>query len=91
MLIDMGSSRERYPARAIVDALKGRTVVDASCDGEGMDDVRLLLDDGTTLAIGSELDTSPQAVATAQRLGRPPWPRLLAQIGGRELWPFDHD
>jgi hypothetical protein len=60
MLIDMGSSRERYPARAIVDALKGRTVVDASCDGEGMDDVRLLLDDGTTLAIGSNSIPRPK-------------------------------
>lgn len=84
----VGSSPERYPAKAIVEKLKGRTVVDASCDGEGMDDVRLLLDDGTTIAIDSELDSSPDSLAMAEWLGRPPWPRLLVQIGGRELWPF---
>jgi len=79
---------ERYPARAIVEALKRRTVVDTSCDGEGMDDVRLLLNNGTTVTIDSELDTSPNAVAMADWLGRPPWPRLVVRIGGRELWPF---
>jgi hypothetical protein len=62
--------------------------VGASCDGEGMDDVRLLLDDGTTIAIDSELDTSSDSLAVAEWLGRPPWPRLLIKIGGRELWPF---
>lgn len=82
------SSPERYPAKALVDTLKGRTVVDASCDGEGMDDVRLLLDDGTTVAIDSELNTSPYSLAMAEWLGRPPWPRLVVQIGGQELWPF---
>ncbi len=65
--------------------------MDASCDGEGADDVRLLLDDGTTLAIDSELETSPDATAMAEWLGRPPWPRLRVQIGGRELWPFTDD
>lgn len=65
MLIGMGSSCERYAARAIVEALKGHTVVDASCDGEGMDDVRPLLDNGTTVTIDSELDTSPSAVTMA--------------------------
>jgi hypothetical protein len=62
--------------------------VDASCDSEGMDDVRLLLDDGTTVTIDSDLDTSPNAFAMAEFLGRPPWARLLVQVGGRELWPF---
>ncbi|MGH2745353.1 MAG: hypothetical protein ACRDN8_23260 [Thermoleophilaceae bacterium] len=42
---------ERWPADALVRALRGRTVVEASCDGEGVDDVRLLLDDGTVVAI----------------------------------------
>jgi hypothetical protein len=63
---------ERYPARALVDVLRGRTVVDGSCDGEGMDDVRLLLDDGTTIAIDTELDTSPYGVSMAESLDRPP-------------------
>jgi hypothetical protein len=53
-----------------------------------MDDVRLLLDDGTTVTIDSDLDTSPNAFAMAEFLGRPPWARLLVQVGGRELWPF---
>lgn len=80
---------ERYPAQALVEALKGHTVIDARCDGEGVDDVRLLLDDGTTIMIDAELHTSPASIAMAQALGRPPWPRLSLHIGGRELWPFE--
>lgn len=80
-------AKERYPAAALVQALKGRTVVDASCDGEGIDDVRLRLDDGTTLLIDTELDDDPQALELAEQLGRPPWPRLLVRRGGDELWP----
>jgi hypothetical protein len=53
-----------------------------------MDDVRLLLENGTTIAIDSELDTSAESLAMAKSLGRPPWPCLVVQIGGRELWPF---
>lgn len=84
----MSPSGERYPAKALVDVLVGRTVVDASCDGEGMDDVRLLLDDGSAVLIHVKLDTAPESLAIAERLGRPPWPRLLVCVGGRELWPF---
>jgi len=80
---------ERYPAQALIEALKGRTVVDASCDGEGVDDVRLLLDDGTAIVIDAELDTSPSSIAMAQALCGPPRPRLSVQIGARELWPFE--
>jgi hypothetical protein len=80
---------ERYPAHALVEALKGRTVVNASCDAQGVDDVRLLLDDGTAIMIDSELDMSPDSVAMAEALGRPPWPRLSVRIGGRELWPLE--
>lgn len=80
---------ERYPARALVEALRGRTVVDASCDGEGVDDVRLLLDDGTAIMIDPELDMSPYSIAMAQALCRPPWPHLSVRIGGREIWPFE--
>jgi hypothetical protein len=41
----------RYPAAALVETLRGRTVVDAYCDAEGHDDVHLVLDDGTKLWI----------------------------------------
>ena len=67
--------------------LSSRTVVDASCDGEGMDDVRLLLDDDTTIVIDTELDTRPYGISMAESLDRPPWPQLTVRIGGRELWP----
>jgi hypothetical protein len=53
-----------------------------------MDDVRLLLDDDTTIAIDTELDTSAYGLSMAESLGRPPWPRLTVRIGGRELWLF---
>jgi len=62
-------------------------VIDASCDAQGVDDVRLKLDDGTTILIDTQLDEDPQALALAERLGRPPWPRLLVKLGGNELWP----
>lgn len=77
----------RYPAEALVEAVRGRTLVDGSCDGQGVDDVRLLLGDGTTIAIDTELDSGPCGVSMAQSLGRPPWPRLTVRSGGRELWP----
>jgi hypothetical protein len=85
------SRQERHPAAALVAALAGRTVIDATCDGEGVDDVRLLLDDGTAILIDAELDSDPESMALADELGRPPWPRLRVFIGGRELWPFDQD
>ncbi len=69
----------------LVDALKGRTIVDASCDAQGNDDGRLRLDDGTTILVDVELDVDFQPLALA--LGRRPWPRLAIRIGGDELWP----
>jgi hypothetical protein len=72
-----------------VPALVGRTVIGATCDGEGVDDVRLLLEDGTAVLIDAELDRGPESVALAEELGRPPWPRLRVLIGSRELWPFN--
>jgi hypothetical protein len=51
--------------------LVGRTVVDATCDGEGADDVRLLLNDGTTIRIDAELDDDPESLALPDQLGRP--------------------
>jgi hypothetical protein len=77
--------REKHPARALVEALMGRTIVDASCDGEGVDDVRLRLDNGVVILIDSELDED--SAPLAEMLGRPPWPRLVVLIGGDELWP----
>jgi hypothetical protein len=57
----------------LVDALKGHTVVDASCDAEGIDDVRLLLDDGTTILVDVELDADSQPlVLPSQTCGRNP-------------------
>jgi len=80
---------ERHPASALVEALRARTVVDASCDAEGVDDVRLRLDDGTVILIDSELDRG--SVPLAETLGRPPWSRLVVRIGGGELWPHTPD
>jgi hypothetical protein len=82
---------ERHPAAALAATLVGHTVVDATGDGEGVGDARLLLDDGTTILVDAELDSDPDSMALAEELGRPPWPRLLVLIGGRELWPFDQD
>jgi hypothetical protein len=87
----MAEPGERYPAAALVAALKGRTIVDASCDAQGVDDVRLLLDDGIAIIIDSERDMSPNGVAMAESLGVPPWSRLRVVIRGLELWPFGHD
>jgi hypothetical protein len=77
--------RQKHPAHALVEALKGRTVVDASCDAEGVDAVRLRLDDGTVILIDSELDRD--SAPLAKTLDRPPWPRLVVRIGGDDLWP----
>lgn len=52
-----------------------------------MDDVRLLLDDDTTIVIDTELDTRPYGISMAESLDRPPWPQLTVRMGGRELWP----
>src|SRR5918999_2152689 len=69
-LVQRAPSRERYPADALVKALIGRTISDATCDGEGMDDVRLLLDDGTAIPIHCELDADPESLTLAESLGR---------------------
>ena len=82
---------EGHPATALVAALVGRAVVAAACDGEGVDDVRLLLDDGTAILLDAELDTDPESMALADQLGRAPWPHLRILIGGRELWPLEQD
>lgn len=66
-------------------------MIEASCDGEGVDDVRLLLDDGTAVLIDVGLDGDPEAMSLDEGFGRPPWPRLRVCIGGREVWPFDQD
>ncbi|MGN6869606.1 MAG: hypothetical protein ACTHMY_14530 [Solirubrobacteraceae bacterium] len=71
-------------------ALVGCTVIDATCDCEGVDDVRFLLDHGTAVLIGAELCSDPESLVLAEQLGRPPWRRLRV-LGGRELWPFDKD
>jgi len=75
---------ERHPARALVDALKGRTVIDASCDAEGNADLRLFLDDGTMILIDVEPDVDSEPLALA--LGRRPSPRLAVRIGAGKLW-----
>jgi len=64
-------------------------VVDATCDGECVEDVRLLIDDGTTIVIDAELDNDPESLALAEQIGRPGWPRLRVPVGGRELWRFE--
>jgi len=71
---------ERWPAAALVRALRGRTVIDAFCDGQGMDDVRLRLDDGTVVA----LDATVEEIVEPLELG--PRGRLTVSIGGIELW-----
>ncbi len=67
-----------------MDALKGRTVIDASCDAEGNADLRLLLDDGTMILIDVEPDVDSEPLALA--LGRRPSPRLAVRIGAGKLW-----
>jgi len=74
---------EHHPARALVDALKGRTIIDASCDAEGNDDLRLFLDDETMILIDVEPDVDSEPLALA--LGRRPSPRLVVRIGAGKL------
>ncbi len=71
---------ERWPADALVRALRGRTVTDASCDGEGMDDVRLRLDDGTVVTVDATV------VDTSGPLELGPRGRLVVRIGSLDLW-----
>lgn len=74
---------ERWPADALVRALRGRTVIDASCDAQGNSDVRLVLDDGTVIALDA---ITVHETAGPLDLGLRG--RLTVTIGGRELWPF---
>lgn len=53
-------------------ALVGHTVIDATCDGEGLDDVRLVLDDGTAVLIDAEFDRDLESPVFAEQLGRAP-------------------
>jgi hypothetical protein len=89
-LLSIGA-RISSPAATLAAALVGRTVIDATCGGEGVDDARLLLDDGTAVMIDAELDDDTESLALAEQLGYPPWPRLRVLVAGRELWPFDQD
>jgi hypothetical protein len=52
-------SWQRVTGRRYAEA--GRTVLDATCDAEGNDDIRLLLDDGTTILVDAELDARQPA------------------------------
>ena len=70
-----------------MDALKGRTVIDASCDAEGNADLRLFLDDGTMILIDVEPDVDSEPLALA--LGRRPSPRLAVRVGAGKLWVDD--
>lgn len=64
----MSIASARFPAAALVEALRGRTVVDAHCDGEGHDDVHLVLDDGTRVWV--DVDVDPNVVVEARGGGR---------------------
>lgn len=65
---DVSIETARFPAAALVEALRGRTVADAYCDGEGHDDVHLVLDDGTKLWI--DVDTDRNVVVEGSGGGR---------------------
>ncbi len=70
----------------VVRALRGRTVVDASCDGQGIDDVRLSLDDGTAIALDA---TTVHETVGPVDLGLRG--RLTVSVGGPELSPAADD
>jgi hypothetical protein len=75
----------RFPAAALVEARRGRTVVNAYCDAEGRDDVHLVLDDGTRVWVDVEVD--PNVVfegGGGGRLGLGPRGRLVVAVERRE-------
>jgi hypothetical protein len=75
----------RFPAAALVEALRGRMVVDAFCDAEGHDDVQLVLDDGTRVWVDVEVD--PNVVIEGGGGGRlelGPRGRLVVAVERRE-------
>ena len=78
---------ERWPADALVRALRGRTVIDAVCDGEGTDDVRLLLDDDRGGYDDTVVAIDAIAVEITEPLALGPRGKLTVAIGGLELWP----
>jgi hypothetical protein len=80
----MSSGTERFPAAALVEALRGRMVVDAYCDGEGHDDVHLVLDDGTAVWVDVDVDTSVVVEGRdGVRLELGPRGRLVVALGRR--------
>lgn len=70
----------RRPARALADALRGRTVSAPTGGGEGFADLPLLLDDGTVCVIlGAAVSDArrgrPPAAAAARRAQGGTWAR----------------
>jgi len=82
------SVSERWPAHALVEALKGHSVIDASCDGEGVDDVRLRLENGVVIRIDARVTFSDDELLIEAGLAGP-YARLDVTIGDHELWPHD--
>jgi hypothetical protein len=82
------ATAERWPAAALVEALRGHTVIDASCDAEGVDDVRLRLEDGTVIRIDARV-TYSDAVELIEFGLAGPWAQLEVAIGGANLWSHD--
>jgi hypothetical protein len=75
----------RFPAAALVEALRGRTVVNAYCDAEGHDDVHFVLDDGTRVWV--DVDVDPNVVVEGRGGGRlelGPRGRLVVAVERRE-------
>jgi hypothetical protein len=80
----MDTPAARYPAAALVQALRGRTVIDAYCDAEGHDDVHLALDNGTRVWI--DVDVEPNVVIEGPdgaRLELGPRGRLVVAVQER--------
>jgi hypothetical protein len=81
------SAAERWPAHALAEALKGHTVIDASCDGEGVDDVRLRLENGVIIRIDAKIIRVEDDLLAA--VGLTEQAQLDVTIGDHELWPYD--
>jgi len=76
----MSDRYARWPAAALVEALRGRTVVDAYCDGQGVDDVHLRLDDGTQIWLDADVEDVEVEVEGATPLALGPRGRLLVTV-----------
>lgn len=83
----MSISLARWPAAALIDALRRRTIVDAYCDGEGMDDVHLRLDDGTHVWLDVEVEDTSRDLPGAGRLDLGPRGRLRVAVQHPEPYP----